>query len=356
MWRLWVAVGWLVWLGMISASGAINYLAGYQFGRAGIEAHVFAILGVCADAWKAIGPIFILTLWLSKRRTVAGLAAGVWGACFVFAAVAALGLAAQNRSAVSGSRHSVTLSYDAAQKELSEAQRQRARIGDARSPSEIESAISVILARSIGDVGTVGSISRHCKKDHWRTRTACAEIAQLREHFAVAAEAHRLDERIEKLNRELSALRDHGGASDADPQAQLVSRLSLGRIAREDVGLGIVLLLVVMVELISAFAPVVLHEATRINRGLPLGATGRDLSRLVAAGRDETVMKPAAGTHRVLGGERRSRSRRCRSALSALCRLRRMVQRPPLPRFTERGFHDLLKRGRRRRFKGTGTA
>ena len=290
MWRLWIALGWLVWLGTIVASGAINYLAGYQFGRAPAEAQVFAILGVSADAWKAIGPIFILSLWRGGSSLVSTLAASVWVACFLFAVSAALGLAAQNRSAVTGNREAVKLSYESANKELSEVERQRERIGATSAPAEIQSAIDAVSARATDGRGTVGSLSDNCGKDTWRTRAACAEVAQLRHDLATATEARRLGERMVELNRDLKRLRDHGGSLESDPQAQLISRLSSGYIAPGDVGLGIVLLLVVMVELISALAPVVLYEAASVYRATSAAvAAGRGLSRADAPHRDGAV-------------------------------------------------------------------
>ena len=290
MWRIWLVLGSAVWLATIAASGAINYLAGYQFGRSPEEAQAFAMLGVSADAWKAVGPIFIVTLWRGSRRLASSLATAVWVACFTFAVFAALGLAAQNRSAVTGGREAVTLSYEAVNKELSEVGRRRERIGATPSPAEMQSAIDAVSARATGGRGTVASLSENCGKDNWRTRAACAEVAKLRQELATASEAQRLDARIVELNREAKRLRDHGGSLESDPQAQLISRLSLGYIAPGDVGLGIVLLLVVMVELISAFAPVVLHEAAAVHQATcaPV-AVGRDQSRADAARRGGAV-------------------------------------------------------------------
>ena len=273
---VWIALGWLVWLGTIGASVAINYIAGYQFGRSGTEAQVFAFLGVSADVWKALGPIFMLALWRGKRRLIAGVAGIVWLACFVYAMTAALGLAAQNRSTLTGSREAVAHSYEAVSKDLVEVERQRARLGQQTSPAEIEAAINVIFARVVSGQGTVSSISIRCEKDHWRTRGPCAEIAELRRRHAEALEAQRLDERVEEQKNLVSNLRNRGGTLATDPQADLVSRLSFGTIAATDVGLGIVLLLVGMIELISTFAPIILREASSVVRAT--GAT-------VAAGR-----------------------------------------------------------------------
>lgn len=291
---IWISVGAVIWIATITASGAINYLAGYQFGRSPEESQVFALLGVSADAWKAIGPIFIVTLWRGSRRLATGFAAAVWIVCFTFAMLAALGLAAETRSAFTGGRESLKLSYTIAAKELSKTEHQRSQIGAALSPPEIQSSIEVVLARAVDSRGTVASLSNSCRKDSWRTRTACEEIAKLRQDLAKAREAQRLDERILHLKSEAQRLRDHGGLLESDPQAKLISRLSFGSIASEDVGLSVVLLLVIMVELISAFAPVVLSETAavhRANRARVMIGTGQPQSDALHVGSQADPLK-----------------------------------------------------------------
>ncbi len=266
MWRLWLVMGSAVWLATISASAAVNYLAGFELGRTAAEAYVFAVLGVCADAWKAIGPIFIVTLLRGRKLMSAGLAGAVWLLCFAVAVSAALGLAAQNRSARSGGQETLRLSYEDAQKALAEFESKRAAIGVVGSRADYEGTISVLLAQAIIG-GTVASLSRNCEKDHPRARAACAEIAGQRRELARVVGAETLDDRIASARRDVARLRERGGTRDLDPQAQLISRLSFGRIAAPDVGMMLTLLLVAMVELISAFAPVVLHEYVGTVRG-----------------------------------------------------------------------------------------
>lgn len=280
-----VAIGWLVWALTLGASATINYLAGYGFGRAPIESHVFAMLGVAADLWKALGPIYIVTLVRHRRFLSAGLASIVWVACAAFAITAALGLAAQNRSGVVGTREATALTYTSAVEQLDELRRRRATISESRKPDAIDRKIDAILMRAIARVGTVGLLSENCSKDHWRTRASCAEVAELKADRATAVAAAHLDEEISKLRLAMSRLRERGGTLEADPQAQLITRLTRGLLAAEDVGLAVVLLTVVMIEIISAFAPVVLYDFAAIGR-VDAVATGRDASRSTEALRE----------------------------------------------------------------------
>lgn len=289
MWRLWLAAGSLVWLATLAASGVINYLAGSAFGRTEHEAIVYGTLGVAADAWKAVGPIFIVSLWRDGRRVAAGLAMIVWVACFTFAVTAAIGLAAHNRSGTVGSREATRISYHDITQELADLDARRAALTETRSPEEIERTIDVVLSRPVAGRGTVATLSRACAIDTRHTREACAKVAELRAGIAQAREVRRLDDRRRELRQQASLLRERNGLVASDPQAELISRLSFGRLAVDDVGLALILLLVAMVELISAFAPVVLHEfavAMRARRD----AAGRALSRRIEPDAEPTAM------------------------------------------------------------------
>lgn len=256
----------LVWGGTIFASASMNYLAGQQFGHTPSEARVFALLGLSADVWKAIGPIFILTLWRARRPVPAGLAAFVWIFCFIFAVSAALGLAARNRSAVIGEQQDLRLAYQDIESELAAVEKERSAFGVVPSPAEKEAAIAAALARALPG-GTVGSLSENCSRDLARTRSACATIAILRQDLEKSKEAAALDERVSNLRQKRDDYRAKGARRDADLQSRLIASLSGGLIPADDVSLILILVLVTMVETVSAFAPVVLHEFIQSARG-----------------------------------------------------------------------------------------
>lgn len=290
MWRLWVFVGALVWLATISASASVNYLAGLGFGRTDIEAHVFAMLGVSADVWKALGPIFIVALFRSRRWVLMGLASLVWSVCFLVAVSAALGLAAENRTAKTGGREVIHITYTETMREVARLEEKRKRFTGAAPSAQLDAAIAAVLARPLHKGGTVGRLSDDCQKDHWRTREACAELAKLREELAEAKAREHLDADIARARRKADSLRVQGALRDADPQAELISRLTFGMLSVDDVGLAVVLTLVVMVELVSAFTPVVLHGFVAAHRSAPRrDVARRGLSRSVAASPDTVV-------------------------------------------------------------------
>jgi hypothetical protein len=156
----------------------------------------------------------------------------------------------------------VQASYLAAQSELNDAQARRSQLAAHRNSGEAEAVIAVALARPVrsGDRirGTVATISDGCTKVDGRTVEACAEIALLRQELAIAREAVVLDQLIAEHRLKVDRLRERGGTLDADPQAEFLSKLSRGWLSPSDIGLSLVLLLAAVIELVSAFGPVVL--------------------------------------------------------------------------------------------------
>lgn len=248
---------------------------------------------------STLSALFIIALWRSRRHVTAGLALMVWIVCAMFAVTAAVGLAAQVRTAMVGKRDGTIAEYRAVERDLAEAERQRDSRVHVRTTREIESNVAEVLARSAGRRGTIKSLSNACARDVGRTRDACAQVAALRVELATALERDLFDARVHVLRREVARLRQHGGAAEADPQAQLLVRLSNGFVGAGDVALLLILLLVAMVELISAFAPLVIQEYVAVHAGRRVAA-GRASSGAVAArrGRSSEVGKSGSQPHR----------------------------------------------------------
>ena len=252
-----IGVGALATLGMVAISMRLNYLYGYSLGQTVERAQAFAWMNVIADVWKGIGPIFLFSFIRAKQWVAAITAGCVWLVCLLFAVTSALGLAAQDRMAVTGGRETVRAGYEAAREQLSVNEVRLAALARRRSSSEIEAAIAVVLARAIGPT-TIGALSRTCTKADPRTIDACAEVARLRQELAAAVEAARLEHAIAELRRQVSLLGSRGGAGASDPQAELVARLTLGWVSVVEMGTVLVLLMAVVIEMVSAFGPVVL--------------------------------------------------------------------------------------------------
>ena len=161
------------------------------------------------------------------------------------------------------------MTYAETQAELERLEKRHKGLREHRPAAELDAAIKAVLARPVESYqhlrGTVGDLSNNCQRAGSRMLEACAEVSHLREELAVANEERDLDRRLSELTGQARQLRERGAMKPADPQAELLARLSRGWLSPHDVGPGLSLLLAVTIELVSAFGPTVLSayaEAT----------------------------------------------------------------------------------------------
>ena len=255
---------------MIAISMRLNFLFGAALGQTAEKSLVFGLVSVGADAWKGLGPIFIFALWRSRKRSPAAAATVVWIPCFLFSITSALGLAIQDRASAIGGRETVQANYEDVRTEIEDVETRRRALPSHRSAGEIDAAINALLSQPVASAhrirGTVGSLSAGCTKADVRTTETCAEIARLRKELATAIEGARLEERMSELRRRAETLRERGAGQLPDPQAELLSGLTRGWLAVRDVGPSLALLLAAVIELVSAFGPVVLAAYAEASR------------------------------------------------------------------------------------------
>jgi hypothetical protein len=277
-----ISLGIVVWLGAISASAYLNYVAGLDLDAGGDKGKAIGAINVAADLWKGLCPVFVWVLWHNNRRPTAALLSLSWIAAFLYAMTNALGIVSERRGAWTEGREATRAAYESAAQELGEAEEKRRRVRAERTPAEVQAAIDAILARAVKDGdrirGTVGVLSQHCDRPSARTVEACVQVQELRTDLASALASAGLDQRISELRTQVLRLRDRGGRLEVDPNARLTSRLTFGWISADDAPLMRLLLLALFIELVSAFLPVGLVEYAR--------ATTNDKTRHVATGRD----------------------------------------------------------------------
>ena len=104
--QLFLIVGGVATAVMLLISMRLNFLFGYSLGQTPEKAWVFGFVSVVSDAWKSLGPIFILALVRTRRWPSVVGAASIWIACLVYSVTSALGVAVEDRSTRTGSRES----------------------------------------------------------------------------------------------------------------------------------------------------------------------------------------------------------------------------------------------------------
>ena len=76
---------------MLGISMRLNFLFGCSLGQTPEKAWVFGFVSVVSDAWKSLGPIFILALIRTQRWPSAASAASIWIVCFIYSVSSARG-------------------------------------------------------------------------------------------------------------------------------------------------------------------------------------------------------------------------------------------------------------------------
>jgi hypothetical protein len=99
---------------------------------------VFGCVSVISDAWKGLGPIFILALYRAKRQWSAAGAAAIWIVCFSYSISSALGVAIEDRSSRTGNRETMVRNYDETVAEEKRLEEKRKGLRRHRSVTELE--------------------------------------------------------------------------------------------------------------------------------------------------------------------------------------------------------------------------
>jgi cell division septum initiation protein DivIVA len=242
MGRLTSIVGALAALVMCAVSGAMNYLFMASLGKTPLEGHVLGAASAAADVLKALLPFFIAWSWRDGRIIAAG--SGLVAILFfaAFSLLSAIGFAADNRGLLVEGRENLNRAYARMQREIQEAEAQRAALPSAR-PASI---ISEEIAQH--QQNRRWSATRQCEEaTASESRSYCEVYFSLRAELASANEADRLAESISTLQSEIQKLRGQGAGQDTDPQVSLFARI-MG-VNPEPVRLALIIAIAVLVEL-----------------------------------------------------------------------------------------------------------
>src|SRR2546423_992524 len=133
--------------GMIAVSLRANFLFGYGFGQTPEKAYVFGWANAAADIWKAAGLIVITSLWRAKQKRFALILAPIWLLCLLWGLAGAVGVYAQDRTALIGTREAKVATYKDAERELAEIEAKLKTLRTERTPAQVDAAIAAVLAR-----------------------------------------------------------------------------------------------------------------------------------------------------------------------------------------------------------------
>jgi len=246
-----VLIGTIAALALIGASVFMNWRFGFSLGRTELDGNIYGGAVACADLIKATLPFFIIWAYRDKQwlRSFAGII--LWGVFSLTSLTASIGFAALNRAEVTGERAAQSEAVAELKEGREETKLAIKSLRPHRSAGEvkalIEKALNLPIKRRRRVLGTLKDLSGNCNKITRRTIKGCDLILELRAELAIATEENRLRSKSNQLEEKLARVIVKSPKGGSDPQAAILVLL-LGH-SLENVKLGLVLLLAVLVEL-----------------------------------------------------------------------------------------------------------
>lgn len=275
-------LGVLATLAIIAVSAAMNFEFAYGLGTTPRSSMIYGVGSVAADLLKAVLPILIASALAARAFGQAAIGTFIFACCLLLAFAASVGFGAENRGSKAGTREGLNATLASVQGDLSTFEARRKGLRPHRPLQEAEAALTAALAGPVMEGtrlrGTLAAISRDCTRIDVTTKDGCDRVGELRQEVAAAAEAARLDARIQSLKSEERTLIQSGAGQDADPQATAITRIvgkMVGGIDAAFVRSGLSFLLALVVEAVSAFG----LYACGVRHAAPQKSSRRDPDR-----------------------------------------------------------------------------
>lgn len=277
-----VVFGVLVSLGLIAVSVALNYRMGYRSADNAFDGTLYGTGAACGDCLKAIAPFMASWGLRHGDMLAASSAAIVFLVCTTFSFVSAVGFAAEHRSVKHAAAQGGQDAYGDYRREKERLEAKLTFLGQQRSVSEVEGAITVALQQRVWANGpTVGTWTEHCRLDRKQTRSNCETVARLKTERARAIDY--ADTNI-KLGELITQARKSGqtkAIAATDPQVESVQKtldMLSAVVAKEQIALALALLLALFIEIGSGVGLFIATTPWRNREGA--GPITRSSSRL----------------------------------------------------------------------------
>jgi hypothetical protein len=256
---------------LLLVSMMMNYQFGSSLGKTATDKHIYGLASAAADCFKALAPFFFFAALRNRVWSQAVAAALVWVVVTVYAFTSAIGHAALNRFDTSGQRVVASASYKDTRAELKRAEEQLKWIPPHRPPATVEAEINVLKAQR------AWMTTRECTDATMRTsREFCQQYFKLAAELASGHEAEKHRVKIAELGAQTAKATGAAVLGMADPQANVIARLT--GLELESVQTGLMLFVALLIEIGSGFGMYVAFAYWRPHQSLhgdhrPLGKT-----------------------------------------------------------------------------------
>lgn len=242
---------------LLLVSAAMNWRFGYSLGHTELDSQLLGLASAAADGLKALIPFFLFAALRNKLWSQAAAAALLWTICLSYSLTSALGFSALNRADTTGQRAVEAVAYTDLKAELDKTRERLNWVPQHRPADTIAQEVEALkqnrrwdLTKSCTDA-TSGTSKSYCQQYH-----------QLLAELGAAQEADKLQSHIDQLRGQLATTTSAAALASADPQVEVLSRLS-GR-AQDLVRTGLILMVALLVELGSSLGFFVVFSNWRV--------------------------------------------------------------------------------------------
>lgn len=288
---------------LLLVSAAMNWRFGYSLGKSELDSQLLGLASAAADGLKALIPFFLFAALRTKQWPQAMAAALLWVVCLGYSLTSALGFSALNRADTQGARQVQAVAFADLQTEL-EKVRERMNWVPQHRPAATVSAEMEALKQNKRWASTNGCSEATASA----SRAFCEQYHQLGAELAAATEADKLQARIDQIRSQLATTTTAVALAGADPQAEVLSKLSGQH--QEIVQTALTVMVAILVELGSSLGffvafstwkvyerredampvpvvtttaePVVAAEPAAVAAAVPSANDNRTVARLVA--------------------------------------------------------------------------
>jgi hypothetical protein len=285
MWRLVSASGVLLALVLVAIPAYLSFTFARTLGGTPEEGLAYGIAAATIDVAKALAPLLVAR-WIAVRQWGAAVAAGlVFVAAVLFSITSAIGLAAGNRLAKSGSAEAVQAQFAAAAGELREQQDKLARTTAGRPAAEIDGALRKALAEPVrrgSQVKTVADWTDGCAQPDRAAVDACRAVGELRSQLAAATAREAIEARIAELRAKLDGLRVAGAGEGraGDAQANVIARVWQTATGQRVSDGGVQIALIVLIAFVLEVGSTCMMYASLGSHGARPAAASPQLTKL----------------------------------------------------------------------------
>ena len=230
---------------LLGVSAAMNWRFGFGLGKTDFDSFTYGTASAAADGMKALLPFFIFAAFRNKNWSQTAAASILWAVCLSYSMTSSLGFAALNRTDTIGARAAQAEAYQDLRADLKRATDKFSWMPEHRPVGMVEGEMAA-MQQNVRWNATVGCVDVTSAK----SRLFCSSYHKLGSELAVAQEANKLEARIAVTRAKLETLPRDAIIASADPQAEVLAKLT-GQ-DNATVQLALIILVAILVEVGSS--------------------------------------------------------------------------------------------------------